>query len=199
MSTRSRRITAAVVPLGIVASGVLVWQSSYAAFTATTTNAGNTFSSGSVVLTDDHQPSTVLFNASALKPNSTASSCIKVTYNGTLAAAVKLYVKAGDLTTTGTPLAPYLTMAVDEGSGSAANCSDFTVPVNAYNPTGAGDLTKTLTDLSGKNTFATGVGSFAPTGAAQTKTYRITYWVQDNNLAQNAQSTAKFTWEADNT
>ena len=200
MSTRSRRITAAAIPLGIVASGVLVWQSSYAAFSSSTANPNNSFSAGTVTLTDDHQPSSVLFNASALKPTSTGSSCIKVTYNGNLAANVKLYVKSGDLPNTTGDLSPYLTFQVAEGTGSAADCSDFAAGSNLYNPTGSGDTTKTLSDFAtNKTTFATGVSSFAPTGAAQTKTYKVTYWLQDNNSAQNTNSTVKFTWEAQNT
>jgi hypothetical protein len=200
MSRRSRWMVAIAVPVGLVASGALVWQASFAAFSATTTNPNNTFSAGTVTLTDDHQPSTVLFNATALKPASTGTACIKVTYNGSLAAAVKLYVKPGDLTTTGSAIAPYLTLAVDEGTGNNANCSDFVAGANDYNPTGAGDTTKTLADFaSTKTNFATGVSAFAPSGSGQTKTYRVTYWVQDNNSAQGANSTATFTWEADNT
>jgi hypothetical protein len=200
MSTRSRRLMAVAVPLGMIASGVLVWQSSYAAFTATTTNPGNTFSAGSVTLTDDHQPATVLFNASALKPGSTGSSCIKVTYNGTLAAGVRMYLKPADLTTTGTNIAPYLTVAVDEGTGNNAACSDFVLGANAYNATGSAGTTKTLADFSAtKSNYATGAGAFAPTGAAQSKTYKVTYWLQDVNAAQSANATALFTWEAQNT
>jgi predicted ribosomally synthesized peptide with SipW-like signal peptide len=200
MSRRSRRITAAAVPLGIIASGLLVWQSSFAAFSATTTNPNNSFSAGTVTLTDDHQPSTVMFNASGLKPGSTGSSCIKVTYNGSLAANVKLYVKSGDLTNTTGDLSPYLTLQVAEGTGSASDCSDFAGGSNLYNPTGSGDTTKTLSDFATtKTTFATGVSAFAPTGAAQTKTYKLTYWLQDQTLAQGKNNSVKFTWEAQNT
>src|SRR5947209_19250226 len=112
MVSRSGKVLAAAVPLGVLASGVLIWQSSYAAFSGTTTNGNNTFSAGSVTLTDDHQPATALFTAPNLKPGSTGSSCIKVTYNGNLAAAVKMYVKSGDLTNTTGDLSPYLTIAV---------------------------------------------------------------------------------------
>jgi hypothetical protein len=201
MASRTSKVLAATVPLGIIASGVLVWQASYAAFSATTSNPSNSFSAGTVALTDDHQPSTVLFNASALKPGSTASSCIKVTYNGSLAANVKLYVKSGDLTNTAPgDLSPYLTLQVAEGTGNAADCSDFAGGSNIYNPTGSTDLTKTLNDFATtKTTFGTGVSAFAPSGSGQSKTYKITYWLQDNNAAQGKNATAKFTWEAQNT
>lgn len=202
MASRTSKVLAATVPLGIIASGVLVWQASYAAFSATTTNPNNNFSAGSVTLTDDHQPSTVLFNASALKPGSTGSSCIKVTYNGSLASTVKMYVKSGDLTNTAPgDLSPYLTLQIAEGTGNAADCSDFGgTPSNIYNPTGVGDTAKTLSDFStNRSTFGTGVSGFAPTGSGQSKTYKITYWLQDQSAAQGKNSTVKFTWEAQNT
>jgi hypothetical protein len=200
MASRSAKVLAATVPLGIIASGVLVWQSSYAAFSATTTNPNNTFSAGSVVLSNNRQPSSVLFNATALVPGSTDSSCIKVTYNGNLAADVKLYVKSGDLTNTTGDLSPYLTFQVEEGSGNATDCLDFVRETNLYNPTGPTDTSSTLADFAAnKTSFATGVSAFAPTSSGQAKTYKITYWLQDNNLAQGKNNTARFTWEAQNT
>jgi predicted ribosomally synthesized peptide with SipW-like signal peptide len=83
MVSRSGKVLAAAVPLGMLASGVLIWQASYAAFSATTTNPNNTFSAGTVTLTDNRQPSTVMFNPTGLKPGSTASACIKVTWRST--------------------------------------------------------------------------------------------------------------------
>jgi predicted ribosomally synthesized peptide with SipW-like signal peptide len=203
MVSRSGKILAAAVPLGMLASGALIWQASYAAFSSTTTNPNNTFSAGTVTLTDSRQgpPASVMFTPTGLKPGSTGTSCIKVTYNGSLAANVKLYVAPSDLTTSSsTNLAQYLTVQVAEGSGSANDCSDFTGGTNIYNATGQGDLTKTLSAFStASGNFATGVSSFAPTGSGQTKTYKITYWLQDNSAAAGMNSTAKFTWEAQNT
>jgi hypothetical protein len=199
MDARSRRVVAASVTLGVVASGLLVWQASYAAFSATTTNPNNTFAAGTVVLTDDHQPGTALFSASALAAGDSGSRCIAVTYNGSLAAAVRMYVKAGDLTNTTGDLSPYLTLKVEQGTGSQADCSDFVGASNVYNATGSADTTKTLSDFASTRTdFGTGVGAFAPTGPGQTTTYRVSYWVQDNNAAQGKNDTVTFTWEAQN-
>ena len=112
-----------------------------------------------------------------------------------------MYLAAADLTTSsGTNLAQYPTVQVNEGTGTATNCSDFVSSANLYNATGQGDTTKTLSAFSAaSNSFANGVSSFAPTGSGQTKTYKITYWVQDNNAAAGMNSTAKLTWEAQNT
>lgn len=198
-SSRVRRnLAKGVLPLGILASAGLVWQSSYAAFSGTTSNAGNSFTAGTVKLTDSAN-GTAILNASALKPGDTGQACIALTYGGSLASNAKLYVAPGDLTTT-TPsnLAPYLTLKVDEGSGTAADCSDFSSVANDYNAANA--ATGTLDDFAATSTnFATGAGSWSPNANGQTRTYRFTWTVQDTNAAQGLNATVKFTWEAQNT
>ncbi|MDX6256210.1 MAG: hypothetical protein QOJ11_2544 [Frankiales bacterium] len=193
-----KNVAKGVLPLGILASAGMVWQSSYAAFSGTTSNPGNSWTAGTVKLTDAANGSAML-SATGLKPGSTGTACIELTYGGSLAAATKLYVASGDLTTT-TPsnLAQYLTLKVDEGVGSAANCSDFVATVNDYNPTGS--TAQTLaTFASGATNFANGVGAWMPAANGATKNYRFTWTVQDNNAAQGLNATVTFTWEAQNT
>jgi hypothetical protein len=198
-SSRVRKnLAKGVLPLGILASAGMVWQSSYAAFSATTSNAGNTLTAGTVKLTDSAN-GTAMLNTTGLKPGSTGTACIKLTYGGSLAAATKLYVGSGDLTTT-TPsnLAPYLTLKVDEGTGVDPLCTDFVSSTNIYNPTSA--VTSTLATFAAASTnFATGVGAWAPAGSGAVKTYRFSWTVQDTNAAQGLNATVKFTWEAQNT
>jgi hypothetical protein len=198
-SSRVRKNMAkGMLPLGILASAGMVWQSSYAAFSGTTSNPANSWTAGTVKLTDAANGSALL-SATGLKPGSTGTAYIELTYGGSLAAATKLYVAGGDLTTT-TPsnLAQYLTLKVDEGVGSAANCSDFVATVNDYNPTGS--TAQTLaTFASSATSFANGVGAWAPAGNGATKNYRFTWTVQDNNAAQGLNATVTFTWEAQNT
>lgn len=198
-SSRVRKnLAKGVLPIGILASAGMVWQSSYAAFSGTTSNAGNSWTAGTVKLTDNALGSAIL-TANGLKPGSTGTACIKLTYAGSLAAATKLYVAAGDLTTT-TPsnLAPYLTLKVDEGSGSDPACSDFVPAVNDYNPTSS--TAQTLDTFATTATgFASGVGAWLPAANGATKDYRFTWTVQDNNAAQGLNATVTFTWEAQNT
>ncbi|MDP9398640.1 MAG: hypothetical protein M3P96_12860 [Actinomycetota bacterium] len=88
--------------------------------TATTANGPNTWSAGTVAISDDDTGS-AMFTATALRPNDTGNKCILVTYNGSLAASVKLYAAA-----TGT-LGTYLDLTVQKGTGgSFANCTGFT-------------------------------------------------------------------------
>jgi hypothetical protein len=197
-SSRVRRnLAKGVLPLGIIASAGLVWQSSYAAFSGTTVNGGNTLTAGTVKLSDSAN-GTAILNAAALKPGDSGQACITLTYDGTLAANTKLYVANGDLsTTTPSNLAPYLTFMVDEGTGTAADCSDFVAGANDYNSADA--ATGTLDDFASTSTdFASGAGSWNPTANGQTRTYRFTWAVQDTNAAQGLNATVQFTWEAQN-
>ena len=178
------------LPIGLVLSGGLIWQASQAAFTATTSNSANSFAAGTVTLADD-DTGTYMFSVSGLEPGSTGQHCITVTYGGSIAAAVKLYVAAGGLT--GTGLAAYLNLTIEEGAGgSFGSCAGF---VSA-----ATDFTGTMAAFATASTnSATGVGSFAPTGAAQSEVYRFTYTLADNNAAQGLNSLVTFTWGATST
>lgn len=177
---------AAVVPMALVAGSTMVWQSSNAAFNATTINGSNSWAAGSVAISDDDAAS-LMFNVSGLKPGDTGTKCIRVTYNGNLAANVKMYTSAQSGT-----LGQYLDFTVQQGDGGTfADCTGFS-GANIYTP-------GTLNGFNTAHTnFGNGAGTWAPTGAAQTKTYRVTYTLQDNNAAQGLTANATFTWEAQN-
>lgn len=203
----------AAVPVGLLFAGALVWQSTAAAFTASTDNAGNTWRAGTVALTDSAGGS-ALFDSTtdgALQPGSTGSRCIRVDYTGDLPADIRLYVTtptAGAIT-----LDPYLVMSVEQGQDVTAatavdpDCTGFTPtasPTFRFNTTsahlGSADQTKTLAALkTASPDYARGlpVGSSVPGGTSLT--FRITYSVVDDNNAQNTRSTTTFSWEAQST
>src|SRR4051794_4529260 len=79
--SRKQFIAGAAVPAAVLASGALVWQSSYSAFSATTSNPTNNWTAGTVALADDDS-NTALFTATNLKPGSTGTKCIAVTSTG---------------------------------------------------------------------------------------------------------------------
>src|SRR5437868_346027 len=90
-ATRAKKISKyAAVPVGLFASGFLVLQASHAAFTAQTNNPGNSWSTGNITLTDDAQ-GTALFNVDNISPGQDGDKDIKVTFNGSSDAKVKLY------------------------------------------------------------------------------------------------------------
>jgi hypothetical protein len=193
MSIRSKRLAVAgAIPAALLASGGLVLHASYSAFSATTSNPTNNWSAGTVALTDDDS-NTAMFNAANLKPGSTGSKCIAVTSTGSLASTVKLY---GTSYATTNGLAANVTVTVDEGTGGgfSAGCAGFTSSSQIYN-----GLLSTFGTT--KTSFATGVGTWAPTGSASdTKVYKIGYTVAANtpDTAQGGTVALGFTWEAQN-
>jgi predicted ribosomally synthesized peptide with SipW-like signal peptide len=98
----SRRQNGVIALVAVGISAALVLTATNAAFTATTTNPGNTFAAGSVALSDDDNGS-AMFSTGNLKPGDSETHCILVSYSGTLGAQVRLYG-----TTTGTGLGTYL-------------------------------------------------------------------------------------------
>lgn len=212
-SATPRVLLAAAVPVGLLISSALVWQSTSAAFTATTDNSGNEWRTGSVAISDSDGGSALFDSASngTLTPGSTRSRCIRVDYTGSLAADVRMYVTTP--TSGATTLDPYLVMSVEQGQNVPAgttvapDCTGFpaTSPSTfrfntAQANSGSADQAKTLAALKTANPdFARGlpVGTSVPTGTSLT--FRITYSVLDDNDAQNSRSTATFTWEARNT
>src|SRR3712207_3286005 len=112
----------AVVPLALVASGLVVSQASYSAYSDSTSNPTSNWTSGTVALSDDDS-STALFTATNLKPGSTGEKCIVVTSTGSLPSAVKLY-GTGSATTKG--LASQLNLTITQGTGgSFGSCTGF--------------------------------------------------------------------------
>ena len=89
MSKRTRKMLLSLMIVGVIGS-VAGW-GVYAAFTATTTNTGNTITAGTVNIAQ-HAGSTTLYSASNQGPGATTVGCIRVTYSGSLAASVKLYL-----------------------------------------------------------------------------------------------------------
>ncbi|WP_423920019.1 hypothetical protein ACPEEZ_13415 [Frigoribacterium sp. 2-23] len=186
------------IPAALVASGIVVSQASYSAYSATTVNPTNNWTAGSVALTDDDN-NTALFTASNLKPGSTGTNCIAVSSTGSLPSAVKLY-GTGAATTNG--LSTYITVTVTQGTGGGfGSCSGFTATAGAANT-----FTGTLANFASTYTnYSNGFGTWAPTGATQSapsesRTYQVTYTLSSTapNTTQGGTASLGLTWEAQN-
>ena len=79
--TRSVRILRTLLVLGCVSAVVAV--ATYAAFGATTTSASNSFTAGTVTVSDNDAGSAVAQIAAA-EPGASTTGCIAVTYTGSL-------------------------------------------------------------------------------------------------------------------
>jgi hypothetical protein len=191
---KTLQVLAAIGSLLVVAGGVV--RSSSAAFSDPTDNPGNTFAAGDVVLTDDDGGASSMFAMSNMRPGSTATKCINVSYEGSVNSQVRMY----GAVTAGTGLADYLDVTVERSTGAAggatADCTGFNegTKVNVWTA-GDGDLDAFMT---GNTDYATGADSLAVTGGApiDTVSYRIVITLQDNNAAQTKGATVTFTWEA---
>ncbi len=198
-STAARKqLTRAALPLGIFLSALLVYQSSHAAFTATTTNPGNAWSTGSVVLSDSQGGSssgntgTAMFSVTGLKPGVTQTRCIDVTYSGSLAATVRLYASSVTSTANGS-VGPYLNFKVEERQGTCAALGTIDATFDAVLAGAAGSFATAHTG------HGNGFGVFAPTGASsQARAYVFTTSVKDDDAAQNKDITVTLAWEAQN-
>jgi hypothetical protein len=202
MKRSTRRLIRAIAPVsGLLAAGLLVWQGSTAAFTATTNNTADSWATGKLKLQNNgggasYADTTAnLFAETAIKPGVSGVKCITVESTGSLAGTLKMY--RGAITgTNGANLAAALTFQVDAAAVSsstniAANCTGWTGGTSgaAYNGT-----------LSGFATAFTGASvSTALAGGTERVAYRIGWSlpsaVVDNTL-QSSSAVADLQWEA---
>jgi predicted ribosomally synthesized peptide with SipW-like signal peptide len=192
MSNRSK-ILRTLLLLGVVAC--IAGAGVFSAFSSSTENPGNVITTGTVLI-EDNDGGTALYSMSAAKPGESKTSCIKVTYKGTLAATVKLFTAS----TIGA-LGPYVNLKVEAGTQTTPtfpSCTEFAATSTVYE----GTLSAFQTE---HGTYANGITT---NPASQTKwetnnsvVYRVTATVSSSapNSAQGATTGSHaFTWEAQN-
>jgi hypothetical protein len=173
----------------------------FAAYTATNANTGDRLEAGSVKLTDNGDGSS-LMSLSGAVPGNTASACIKVTYNGSLPASVRLHG-----TTTGSGLDQYLDLKVTRGVYSPSDpafksCTNFQADGTNYIGAGNGVIYNgTLQAFP--DDYASGLvdplsGSPESWTTGEAHVYRIDVTLQNNFSAQNKDAAQTFRWEARN-
>jgi predicted ribosomally synthesized peptide with SipW-like signal peptide len=190
--TRNRKLLLTLGVAGVV-TGLIVL-GTFAAFTATTTNSGNTIESGTVKI-DQHVGATTLYDVDDQEPGDFTEACVRVTYSGSLTADVKLYVSSG--ITNGA----LYNLKVERGSG-------LTGPAADMNCTGFGASSIAYDGALGSFGTDWGTGEDGKAGAATWATgesvdYRFTI-TQNDDSTPNAHTSVTssgahtFTWEARN-
>jgi predicted ribosomally synthesized peptide with SipW-like signal peptide len=194
MSNRSK-VLRTLLLLGVVAC--IAGAGVFSAFSSQTENPGNTITTGTVLI-EDNDGGTALYSMAVAKPGESKTSCIKVTYKGTLPSTVKLFTAS----TIGA-LGPYVNLKVEAGTQTSStfpSCTEFTP---AASPTVyEGTLSAFATEHA---TYATGITT-NPAGATKWETdnsvvYRFTATLSSSapNSAQGATTGSHaFTWEAQN-
>ncbi len=198
---RRRALRAAAPVAGLLAAGLLVWQGSYSAFSATTASTGDVWTSGTMTLTNNgggavYAASTsATFNEANLKPGSTATKCITVKSVGTTAGALKFYESS--LVDSAPSLGAQIQVTIDAAPVAAdvlVGCGGFPVAGLTNVATGVA-----LTALPAS--YAAAVPSVAVPVGTQLVAYRIAYTFATtgtnagDNLLQGKTVTAGFTWE----
>lgn len=193
MARRTRKTLLSLLVVGVIGS-VAGW-GVYSAFTATTANSGNTITAGTVAVSQ-HAGSTTLYSASNQGPGATTVGCARVTYTGSLAASVKLYISSGAVSN-GTAF----NLKVERGSGLSSpdntmNCTGFTSSSTPYD----GALGSFGTTYAGGTDGKAAAAAWATNDAVD---YRFTISVVDDTTPNAHTSTASsgshtFTWEARN-
>jgi len=183
-TTRRRIAVPAAIAAGLLCSGLLVWNSSYAAFTASTQTTQNSFRAGSVTLTNDHTRSAVFATTTKLVPGSADRQCVEVDYQGDVTSEIRLYT-AGNLTNN---LAQYLNFKIELLPVGAACEATSSVVLYDWAP---------LSGLSTRTDFVTGmnVDSWKPL-AAEKRRYRFSYSLPEGDAAQGKSADITFVWQA---
>jgi hypothetical protein len=180
--------------LAAVAAAASAAGVAYAAFTAVVSNAGNSISGGTVEIADNDGGSAMLALAGAT-PGSSDTSCIRVSYTGSLSSTVRLYG-----TVTGT-LAPHLILTVTRGTDSSPSfdsCAGFSADATDYIGAGPGVVWTGLASTF-PSTWAGGVVDPGTWTTSEAHSYKFVISPVDRDSAEGLSSTFSASWEARST
>ncbi|MEO8261253.1 MAG: hypothetical protein ABI566_01675 [Pseudolysinimonas sp.] len=175
-TARTRRLATLIIgPTAILVAGLLVWNGSSAAFTATTRNSGNNWETGSVLLSDDDL-GTASFSVTGIVPGQTGTKCLVVTSESTVPGEVRIYVD--NVGAQG--LENHITITLETGTGgSFADCTGFTPDAPALPAQPLATIGATIHD------YATGGLPWVTTGTpGETKSYRAVWTFDVAGLTQ---------------
>ncbi|MGY4645771.1 hypothetical protein [Cellulomonas sp. URHB0016] len=199
-SRTARRVVAlAAAPVAILAAGALVWQSSSAAFTSTTRDAGNAWSTGQVTLTDD-DAGRAGFTVTNLVPGQTGERCLVVKSGATVPGEVRAYTQ--NVNSSNPLLADRIMFKVEKGTGGTFDsCAGFVADPGALPAQPLSTLATVNKD------YASGGGRWTTAGTPnETKVYRGSWSFDVTGLTQqqvdslqNAQVTMDMVWELQST
>ena len=198
---RRRRAMRAATPLAaLLIAALLVWQGSNAAFSATTDNTANAWSTGQLALTNNGGGTTYagsttgVFAETNLKPGDTGAKCITVESTGTLPGDMRFYRGA----VSGTNSAA-LSAVIDVTVDAVAVASSTNVQANCTGYTGGTSGAVYNGTLNGMSTTYAGAGgtSVALAGGTERVVYRIGWTINSSagNSVQSSSAVADLVWE----
>jgi hypothetical protein len=191
----NRRLLASLALL--LAVGLAVGAGTYSAFFSSPENGGNAFAAGTVYISDNDAGVAMLSLVNAVPTNSD-TSCLKVTYAGSLPSTVRLYG------TTSGALAPYLTLVVTRGTNTAPSfdsCTGFTADSTNYIGAGNGIVYSGVLSAyptAGSPLIEPTAGAPETWTTSEVHSYRFVITLANNVAAQGQSASATFTWDARN-
>jgi hypothetical protein len=198
---RRRRVVRATAPaFGLLAAGLLVWQGSYAAFSATTVDTNNAWSTGQLNLTNNGGGATysaatsATFGGTNLKPGATNTTCLTVKSTGNSAGTLAMYESslADSSPSLGAQIQLTVTQAVT-GADVLANCAGF--PTTGVTPVVTNQPLSTF-----PTTYAAAVGTTPIAAGTVLEAYKVVWTFVSagtaaDSLLMGKTATAGFTWE----
>ena len=194
---RKQKLLLSLLVVGITAS--LAAFGVFSAFSSQTSNPGNSFSAGTVNISDN-DGDVAAYSVSGGKPGSTQSECVRVLYSGSLDSDVRLYTPEAI-----GALGPYVSLTVTSGTQATPNpnCSGFTPDAGA--PVFSGTLSAWRT---AHHDWAGGLNVLPSPSATKwvandAVIYKIQATLADDNNANGVSSSLNtgahsFVWEARN-
>ncbi len=187
-------LTIAGALLGVMLSSVTVMTATRAAFSDQTSNSGNSVDTGDVTLTDNDLD-VALFTITDLVPAGSESTCIEVTYSGSIPDPGVVKVYSGGFTDSNA-LADHLNITIEESTAIGLPlgiCTGFDLGVTST------VFDDTLTVFGGLTDYAAGAGTWDPSGTPESRSYRITVELDSGADPVDAQGESItgliFTWE----
>ena len=181
-----------------LALSAAVWSAgTWSAFDRTASSPGNAVATGSVALSDN-DGGTPLLSLTGARDGSSVTSCVKLTYGGTVPADVRVYGAV-----TGTGLDAYLTLTITRGTiagtPAAKSCTGFSADATDYLGKGAGvvyggNLSAFPTSAAGALVDPTS-GVAERWDAGEAHAYKLTVAMNGASGAGKS-ATADFTWLA---
>jgi predicted ribosomally synthesized peptide with SipW-like signal peptide len=192
----TRKILLTLLVLGAFAA--VSGTATFSAFSSQTTSTANAFAAGTVQITDNDAAAAMLSLANA-QPGASDTSCVLVTYSGSLSSTVSLYGSIAGA------LAPYLTLTITRGDDPTPgfdDCTGFAPDSTDYIGSGAGIVYQGALFAFPAN-YGAGIVDPIPASpetwtTGEAHTYRFAVTVVDDNAAQGQSASASFTWEARN-
>jgi len=201
-TTRARALRAVAPVAGLLAAGLLVYQGSYAAFNATTSNTADSWATGTLALENNGgngstyaASTTGIFAQTGVKIGDSGTKCLTVSSTGSMPGSLRLF--RGTISgTNNSALAPQIKVTVEAvpvSTDISADCTNY--------PTSGITTLHSAVGLNSLPTTYAGASGVSLSGGAEKVAYRFSWTLQTlgsptlDNPLQGSTAQADLTFE----